>query len=125
MSIPDDRTLPEDRPISEQEAAIVEWVLAHGTLEGPLDHLREGIRRLRVVARCTCGCASVDFAVSGQSARARRVAEAMGQDSSGRMSGVIVWEQGGRVSGLEIYDCEPGSSAELPAVESLRRSEPA
>jgi len=111
------------RPISAREAAAVDWVLANGACEGSLDHLRRGIRDLRVVARCACGCASVDFVAGGQSGDARPVAEAVGFDSRGRQCGVIVWERGGRVSGLEIYEEEPDSAAEVPAVESLVRWE--
>ena len=121
MSQLDDLTLPADRPITEREAAVVDWVLANSALEGPLDYLREGVRHLRVVARCACGCASVDFAVNGQSASARPVAEAFGHDSLGRACGVIVWELNGRVSGLEVYECELGSATELPSIEALRR----
>ena len=118
-----DLTLPEDRAITEHEAAVVDWVLAHAAFEGPLDRLREGLRRLRVVSRCACGCASVDFARDGQSEGASPVAEALGEDSRGRVCGVIVWELDGRVSGLEVYECEPGSATELPAVGTLRRWE--
>jgi hypothetical protein len=116
-----DLTLPADRPITEREAAVVDWVLANGALEGPLDHLRDGVQHLRVVARCACGCSSVDFAADGQSARAHPVAEAVGRDSRGRSFGVVIWELDGRVSGLEVYEYEPGSATELPSVESLRR----
>ncbi len=117
----DDLTLPEDRPITEREALVVEWVLANCALDGPLDHLLHDVRHLRVVGRCACGCASVDFAPDGQTARARPVAEAVGHDSRGRACGVIIWELKGRVSGLEVYECEPGSATKLPAIEALRR----
>lgn len=116
-----DLTLPEDRPISDREAAVVDWVLGHGALEGSLDHLRDSVRHLRVVARCTCGCASVDFVLDGQSAGAHPIAEAVVRDSRGRACGVIVWGLDGRVSGLEIYAGDLDSATELPTVESLRR----
>ena len=121
MRSSDELTLREDRPISEREAAVVDWVLSNGALEGSLDHLRDSVRHLRVVARCACGCASVDFILHGQSARARPIAEAVACDSCGRACGVIVWELDGRVSGLEVYEREPDSATELPSVGSLRR----
>jgi len=119
MKAPKDLSLPEDRSITEREAAVVDWLLAHGAFEGNLDHLRATVRELRVVARCGCGCASVDFAEGGQAGAARPVADAIGCDSRGRKCGVIVWELDGRVSGLEIYELDGGSSLEVPAVESL------
>ena len=121
MGTPDELTLPEDCAITEREAVVVDWVLANGALEESLDHLRPGIRDLRVVARCACGCASVDFVPHGQSAAARPLAEAAARDSRGRECGVIVWGSDGRVSGLEVYECEPGSATELPGIETLRR----
>jgi len=123
MASPDDLTLPEDRPISEHEAAVVEWLLANASLEGPLDHLRDGVRHLRVVARCGCGCPSVDFIVDGQSRGAHPIADAVARDSRGRVCGVIVWGLDGRVSGLEICEMDRDGTTELPNVESLRRWE--
>lgn len=120
MGSSNDLTLPEDRPISDHEAAVVNWVLSNGAIEGSLDHLRDSVRHVRVVARCACGCASVDFIVHGQSASARPIAEAVGRDSRGRANGVIVWAVDSGISGLEIYELEPHSAAELPSVESLR-----
>jgi SAM-dependent methyltransferase len=114
-------TLPADRPISQAEAAVVEWVLVNRAPEKPLDHLLAQVPHLRVVARCACGCASIDFAEEGQSQEAHPVAEATASDSQGRKCGVIVWELRGRVSGLEVYELDPGSATELPTIDALSR----
>ena len=113
-------TQPEDRPISEREAAVVDWLLANAVLGGSLEHLRETVGRLRVVGRCTCGCASVDFVPDGQAGEARPIAEARAHDSLGRENGVILWGAGGEISGLEVYEGAPGSANELPEVGALR-----
>ncbi len=113
-------TQRENRPISEREAAVVDWLLVNGALGGSLEHLRETVGRLRVVGRCTCGCASVDFVPDGQAGAARPIAEARAHDSFGRENGVILWGAGGEISGLEVYEGHPGSANELPEVRALR-----
>ena len=55
--------IPEDRPLTGQEAALVRWLLEQGgtTAVGFIPQLAE----LRVISRCPCGCASIDFAIGG------------------------------------------------------------
>jgi hypothetical protein len=121
MSHSDTLTQPANRPITKREIEVVDWMLVHGSLGASLDHLRQGLRDLRVVARCGCGCASVDFVAGGQSAGARRIAEAVARDSRGRACGVILWALDDQVSGLEVYEQEPGSATEIPATQTLRQ----
>jgi len=113
-------TLPENRTLSDEEAAVVEWLLHHGDRSSSLSPLGEAVGRLRVVGRCGCGCASVDFLNNGQNGEARPVAEGLGSDSRGRQCGIILWTKNGTLSGLEVYECEPGSAADIPSVETLR-----
>ncbi len=56
---------------------------------------------------------------TGRSGEARPLAEVMGRNSAGLDCGVILWGHDGRVTGLEVYEGEPSSAAELPAVETL------
>ena len=125
MVIKDGSTLPENRPISEAEIAVVEWLIENASMAGSLAHLREGVRGLRVVGRCHCGCASVEFVDGGQADGARIIADAIGADSDGRGCGLILWSLEGRISGLEIYEREGDSSKEIPAVATLKRREEA
>src|SRR5262245_56930949 len=55
--------IPEDRPLTAHETALVRWMLEHGTAAaaGFLPQLATA----QVVSRCYCGCASVDFSVGG------------------------------------------------------------
>lgn len=59
-------TIDEDRVLSRHEVETVTWLVKNASLKGPLDHLLGGIDELRVVGRCGCGCASVDFENNGQ-----------------------------------------------------------
>ena len=120
MAIEDGAILPEDRPISEAEVAVVEWLIENASKVGSLEHLRDGIRDLRVVGRCACGCATVDFESFGRTLPARIIADAIGSDSAGRECGLILWAWEGRISCLEIYEHDGDSSKEIPAVATLK-----
>jgi len=115
-------TLPANRPITASEAAVVGWLLDNASIEGSLSHLIESVARLRVVGLCGCGCASVDFEPAGQSGTARPIADAVAKDDQGRRCGVILWGLDGAISGLEVYEGEPGSAKALPSIDSLRPS---
>jgi len=71
--------VPENRPISDEEAVIVTWMLSHASVGGSNPALESTVGGLRVVGRCHCGCASVDFAKNGQAPPARPIADATGK----------------------------------------------
>jgi hypothetical protein len=110
-----------DRPISDREIEVVTWLLENGSTEGPLRKLLEGLGQLRVVGRCGCGCASVDFERDGQSVLSHPIAEAIAETpAAGLKCGLILWGRDDAVTGLEIYEFEGGSLSELPPLEMLR-----
>lgn len=110
----------EDRPIAEREAAVVEWLLKSASVVGPLDHVVPFVPRLRVVARCSCGCASVDFEPGGQAGGSRPIADAVGEAAPGTLCGLILWGRDEAITGLEVYELSPGSNLTLPPVASLK-----
>jgi hypothetical protein len=114
------KTIVEDRPISPAEAAVVEWLLRNASVVGSLEHLVQGVQQLRVVGRCGCGCASIDFEKDGQTSKARVIADAVGETAPKLRCGVILWGRDDAVTGLEVYEWEPGSNLALPSVESLK-----
>jgi hypothetical protein len=61
-----------------------------------------------VVAKCECGCASVDFDAPPREERATLVADGTAQTSRGGQVGVIVWGRPDAITGLEIYDLGAG-----------------
>src|SRR5947209_2062243 len=115
--MPDDGTIQEDRPISEHEAAIVEWMIRHDP-NGRLLHLASSIPQLRVVGRCGCGCASVDFECGGQGATGRPIANAEAQTPRGSV-GLILWGREDAITGLEVYELSAAEPNPLPAVSEL------
>src|SRR5438477_1437737 len=53
--------IPEERPLSLEERSLIRWLLEHGEPEA-LRFLPQ-LAEAQVVARCGCGCASIDLAV--------------------------------------------------------------
>ena len=113
------RTLP-NRPISAQEKTLVAWLLAHVSGAAPLD---DQVDRLRVVAACECGCPSVEFALDDSPAPAPThthiLVEAVGKSPEGVDVGVILWENEGVVSGLEVYCYNNESGFQVPDPKDL------
>jgi hypothetical protein len=115
-----EETLPEDRSLTEAETALVTWLVRHPDPSVSILDAQKDLSLLRVVGRCGCGCASVDFVAKGQCRGARPIANAIGKDSSGRECGIILWGREGHITGLEVYEHYPGSAAEVPALETLQ-----
>ena len=113
-------TVEEDRPISEDEAVLVKWLLVNAPTENPIKESPPNVGELRVVARCQCGCASVDFERDGQAGRSRPIAEAVGKTAEDLSVGLILWGRDDAVTGLEVYELDAGSAGSLPSLESLR-----
>lgn len=115
--------IPDDRPLTAEEAALVRWLLEHGTASAArfLPQLAEA----RVVSRCYCGCASVDFAIPGV---VPPPGDGIGilsdfeyRTAEGHPCGVFVFERAGLLAGLEVWSmdglCTPST---LPAIEQLQ-----
>ena len=113
-------TILENRPISDRERAVVAWLLANAPVNAPLEHLLPRVPELRVVGRCDCGCASVDFEVDGQSGGSHPIADAYAASSTGLKCGLILWGRDGAITGLEIYEMDLGTTRELPSIDKLR-----
>jgi hypothetical protein len=119
----DMRPIPEDRPLTAQEACLVQWLLEHGNPDaaGFLPQMGQA----RVVSRCPCGCASIDFAVDGTvppvGARMHVLADYIWNAPDGAQCGVFVFACGGQLAGLEVWSVDGMDAvSSLPAIEQLR-----
>jgi hypothetical protein len=97
------------RPLSAAERALVDHMIraAGETTVAPS----------QVVAKCECGCASIDFIADTAGARVGR--DAIGRTPGGVEVGALLWVKDGRAAGLEIYMFGT-DTAELPLPESLQ-----
>lgn len=92
--------ITEDRPLSAAESRLVRWLLEHGE-PGSARFLPE-LDALRIVARCSCGCASIDFVEDGSGPM--EVIADFDLRPLGRVpGGVFLFTRGGRLAGLEVY----------------------
>jgi hypothetical protein len=115
--------IPEDRPLTAQEAGLVRWLLEHGHPDaaGFVPQLADAW----VVSRCPCGCASVDFAIGGAVPPAGTgihvLADYVWQAAEGAQCGVFVFARGGQLAGLEVWSADGMNAvSSLPAVKQLR-----
>jgi hypothetical protein len=114
--------IPDDRPLTTNEASLVRWLLEHGTpaAGGFLPQLAVA----RVAFRCTCGCASIDFAIGGVIPAAGPIgllADYEYQSGDGHLFGAFVFERAGLLAGLEVWSIDGRSAASwLPEVDQLK-----
>ena len=114
--------IPDDRPLTPEERSLIKWMLEHGipTARDFVSQLAEA----RVVTRCCCGCASLDFAIGGKVPPAGTGMVTLADytyQSAGELFGVFVFEQAGLLAGLEVYSLEGQTTPiRLPCVEQLQ-----
>ena len=106
------------RPLSEQEASVVRWLLEHATVGNGGTYRVANVDALHVVGGCGCGCSSLDFEPDGP---AERIADAIAEYSDGAQAGLLLWGVDGRVTSLEVYDLHPNASHRFPTLAELRR----
>ena len=117
-----DRTVPfyiatERRPLTTAER---ELVRALAEREAP-QHLG-ALDELAVVGRCGCGrCPTVFFKPYDASATERQVASYAGRDTSNGLTGVVLWQEGGKLSQLEFYSVDGHDPWMPPSVMTLER----
>jgi hypothetical protein len=115
------RPIPEERPLTAEEHRLARWILEHG--ERAAEPFLAQLDGARVVSRCGCGCASVDFAVDWGPVPGGGPF-VLGDFLFGEPDnpfGVFVFQHGGRLAGLEVYGLageDPPRT--LPRPEALR-----
>jgi hypothetical protein len=122
--INDDVDLNTYRPLESQEKAVIVAMLCQS---GPKEQeFLPQLEGLMVQRGCTCGCPSLSFAPPPDGTRINLyrqnvVAEMTGQAIDG-LVGLILWQAGGKLTGLEAYDLagrEPPTPYELPKPETI------
>jgi hypothetical protein len=103
--------IPVERSLSQNERILLEWLLAHPSqdLAGPdLSKYRSQVDNVHVVAKCGCGCPTVDLALqSGRKYGASKIlAEAGGRSPEGISIAVTLHAREGELSELEVYSTE-------------------
>ncbi|MFC4529998.1 hypothetical protein [Sphaerisporangium dianthi] len=108
-----------ERPLSAAEQAVI-LTLLQEDLPG-VEELRTQVSSAVVTRHCKCGCATVDLDVTlGPHTVAAPVEDGVLITATvrGRLDGVLLFVENGRLSCLEIYAVE-GEPAPLPRPEDL------
>ena len=115
-------TIPDVRPLSEDERRLLEWLLHHGT-PAAASYL-EQLPGVSVVARCSCGCPTIDLAVSGRAASlfspTTILADVDASSPEGVRVGIIVHGREGMISELEVYSLGGETRFSLPRIEDIQ-----
>lgn len=114
--------IPEVRPLTQEETDLLRWLIENRQT-GSEDFLSQ-IERLRVVSRCGCGCASVDFSYDGVLPKEKGLDDfsnwywgTEGVD----LSGVFAFARGGRLAGIEVWSVDGSRTpTERPKLSDLR-----
>jgi hypothetical protein len=122
--ITDEVDISKYRLVTSAEKTVIRIMLeqAGSKANGFLSQLED----MMVRSSCTCGCPSLAFAPPPESKRIdlyrqNIVAEMMGEASDGTV-GLILWQAGGKLTGIEAYDLagrEPPTPYELPRSDTL------
>jgi hypothetical protein len=100
--------IAEERELSDEERALVSWLLEHGT---PLarQYLAQ-VPLVRVVSRCGCGCASLNFEVDGRGWRSRSGMDILSdhgwKDDSGRRFGIFLFAKANALAGVDVFSSD-------------------
>jgi hypothetical protein len=114
--------ISEDRPLTQQESELVRWLLIHGK-ENAKEYLSQ-VERLRVVRRCACGCASVDFGMEGIEPNLHSGMEILSdyywRTSSGNLCGVYVFAREKKLAGIDLWSIDGQETPSfLPEISDL------
>jgi hypothetical protein len=117
------------RTLSNDERILLEWLLARPSSDvsgSDVSQYKSQVAKLRVVAKCGCGCPTVDFALGADRkvGASEIVAEAGGKSPEGVFVGVILHARKGELSELEVYSTQGlDTSFTLPVPDSLENYE--
>jgi len=116
-------SFPENRPLTAREAAIIAWLLEHGN-SSAAEYLQQ-LDKVRVVSRCSCGCASVNFSIDGVIPPSENgmgiLSDYQFLTNEGHLCGVFVFEQAGLLAGLEVWSIDGLTKRPtLPIIEQLQ-----
>ena len=102
------------------------WLLAPDRGVPAVAAARWNVEALRVVGRCPCGCASVDFARPGEGSGMTGYRDWLWNEPDGSLCSAFLFDHGGGPGGLEVYALDgPGVPTALPRPDELRdRDEP-
>jgi len=121
MVMADDLTSPEYRDLTFEERRLLKWLIANGNAGASA--FASQLPQVKVVARCTCGCPTLDLALGEKKFRtvgaSTILAEAVGRSPEGAPVNVILHAREGEISELEVISCDQTKVFGMPTPEKL------
>ena len=115
-------TITEDRPLTPAEAEFIRWLLDNGS-----DHARQflaQLNRARVIDRCSCGCASINLSIDGNTYYGKTGMEVLCEyrwNAAQGEFGVFAFACGDLLAGIDLWTVWGDHPASyLPATSLLR-----
>jgi len=114
-------TIAIDRDLTVKERSLVERLLHSGVVD--ISTFLPQLLHLRVVSRCSCGCPTIDFAISGRTADLTSASTILGEGGGtspeGVCFGIILHGREGLISELEVYGLEREGPFTLPDINQI------
>lgn len=117
-------TPPPPRALTEDERALLRWLLAQGGEDAHA--LLPQVEHARVTGGCGCGCATLELAVDGRPLPPPGMEpvtpDFFWTEANGGLCGVFVFASAGTLSGLEVWSVDGEATASvLPSIHQLYR----
>lgn len=119
-------TIPEDRPLTEEERAFLSWLLSEGG-----DRSRAYLSQLEkahVIGRCVCGCPSINLSVGGVTHYGSTGMDTLctyrWSSPQRHLFEVFVFACGGLLAGIDLWSVDGQSTPKtIPSTSILQRFE--
>ena len=115
-------TVPANRPLSDAERVLIEWLLDNGIPEAKA--YKRHLSDIHVSSTCSCGCPTIDLATGNETERttgpSQILADAEGLSPEGVPVNVILHAREGELSELEVFAIDGASQFSLPLPEKLK-----
>jgi hypothetical protein len=119
--MPNDFTSAEYRDLTFEERRLLEWLISNGNADASA--FASQLPQVKVVARCTCGCPTLDLALGENKSRtvgaSTILADAAGRSPEGIPVNVILHAREGEISELEVISCDETKVFGMPTPEML------
>ena len=118
----DSFVIPEHRDLTGEERRLLEWLLANSRTD--TRSFFDQVSDTKVVARCSCGCPTIDLAVGKKTSRTAGIstilADAYGHSPEGVRVNVILHAREGELSELEVISMDDTDIFGMPSPETLQ-----
>lgn len=122
MFMTNDFTRSEHRDLTVKERRLLEWLISNGNPEASA--YVSQLPQVKVVARCICGCPTLDLALGVKTSRtvgfSTILADAFGHSPEGVPVNVILHARGREISELEVVSCDETKVFVMPIPEMLK-----